>query len=169
MKDTFEELWALENRMHWFDQAVDLYDRKIDILKKHLESLIASNSGQPGRTIRANRGFYFQYWLGAGPFRSEVGLTTDYFSKDHGESNLSPSAVDYFKNQDGMDQGWNKIISRRPGVMDFNDFYKQISSQDLVAYAVCRVSAARDREIKVGIQGNCPFQFFLQWRSTIQQ
>ena len=163
----FEILWRLENRSYWLSEAQELYWKKAETLHKICSVFKASVQRDPKIQSETHSvpafslcdGFSLQYWLGAGSFDGTAGLTFDYFKDHGGEEHIRPSAVDYFTNQDGQDQGWNKIISNRSGVLNFADFYSD--EMESLAYASITIDSKIDQDISVSLYSPSDLKFFV--------
>lgn len=164
-RNKFKILWLKENRNHWLDEAQEIYQTKGELLQSisnHIKNeLMASNStvSDNSKSYESCEGFHLSYWLGAGPFNANAGLDNDYLPSDGGESKIRPAAIDYFQNQKGDHQGWNKIISTRPGMLDFNDFYS--SETTAIAYAAATIDSEIDQNIRAIIKFESPSIFYV--------
>ncbi len=166
LRDDFAHFWRLENRNYWLNVALDFYNQKLEILKQMISDHELSQnpaSTQIRHKMVATDGFYFLYWLGAGPFQNREGMSNDYLLADGGERNIKPAAIDYFVNQDGVHQGWNKIISTRPAELDFSDFYAidGSSPNGLIAYASSSIDSDETTKVQGEFRSSCPCQIFL--------
>ncbi len=169
MKTRFIKYWRIENRDYWLAEAFELYDRRTAIFSKIGKQLCNTTvTKSQMKDLKTSSSFIadshnsIQYWLGAGPFTALHGLDHDYFAQDVGEKNIRPNAIDFFRNQYGKDQGWNKIISNRPGLLDFADFYEPSDSTlPAVAYASSSIEADKARPIRVHLSTGSDTQLFL--------
>ncbi len=168
--DDFISLWKNENRAYWLDEAIKPYKDKIltwQQIKEFLQWVAihgVENIPEDVRLnfdYRASPGFFITYWLGAGPFTAEGSepLATDYFSREGGEKNLRPGAIDYFLTQEDSYKGWDKIISDHPSEMYFSDFYDDAGKN--VAYASIRFEIEEETSVDYELKCSGSFNLFL--------
>ena len=165
----FQQLWKSENRNYWLDEALKTYQDKLATLREiarpyctEKESLTSLQNESRVYSFTAGSNPTLTYWLGAGPFQAERGMDIDYFIRNGGEHTMRPVAIDYFRNQNNQDQGWNKIISNRPGILHFADFYGDTKVNGaLLAYASASIDSEEAREIEASFIAGTPTLLFL--------
>ncbi len=168
LRQRFSHLWFYENRTPWYDDAVELYDCKIDALEAirsmyglKEEQVPDGKSKDAAPAFQIAPGLPMPYWLGAGPFPADdaSGIDVDFFAAEMGEQQTRPGAIDYFLHPSGHHQGWNKIITTRSAQMELTDFYTADPYD--VAYACCQVMCTEPVTIEAQLICDSPYRIFL--------
>ena len=158
LQDSFTKYWFEENRAYWYEEAIKLYEDKISVLTEIPQSQDAHEENRVSR-FAATSSFTMRYFLGAGPFKGD-GFEDDYLLENGGESGIKPAAIDYFQNQSGEDQGWQKIISTRSGEFCLADFYPVDGRDSIIVYAVAHIDLDQAMMIPIEVTSRSPFKMF---------
>ena len=157
LRDSFSKFWFEENRAYWYDKAIKLYGEKISALTEILQSQDLHVRSTVSR-FAATSSFSMCYFLGAGPFKG--GFEVDYLLENEDETGIQPAAIDYFRNQSGEDQGWQKIISTRSGEFCLADFYPVDGRDSIIVYTVAHIDLDQDMMIPIDVTSRAPLKMF---------
>lgn len=165
LKNRLQILWLHENRMHWYDQALEPYKVEIENYSE-LEGLVENAikdfdqghylpSPQDIRlAIYEQEGRYFSYWLTCGPFHieNEYGPKPDFLEPPGGEAEVKPYPGLRFTAENGKEFMWDKYDSPTPAEINLKEYYEK--NTDAVAYAYCRIESPVDKLVKATFGSN---------------
>jgi hexosaminidase len=165
LQNQLKILWLEENKIHWYDQANDYYQKHIiefDMVVSLLESAIADFDeghylpapNQMKLAIEEKSGQYFTYFLMAGPFHidQEYGPKPDFLGDLGGESNTRPIPGLIFTAPDGKQYMWDKYDFPLNDGIDLLGVFEK--NETAVVYAYCQIESPDDRLVKASFGSN---------------
>jgi tetratricopeptide (TPR) repeat protein len=165
LKNRLQILWLKENHMHWYDQAMEPYQDKIEnyadlekLLEKAIEDFDQGHYLPSPQNIRLaiyeQEGRYFSYWLTCGPFHidKEYGPKPDFLKPLGGETEVIPYPGLRFTAENGREYMWDKYDSPTPAEINLKEYYEK--NTDAVAYAYCRIESPVAQNVKATFGSN---------------
>jgi hypothetical protein len=172
LQNRFGVLWLKENRMYWYDRAMEQYQIMIDDftdLQINLEYAIRDfDQGHylPSPTtiqlaIVEKSGTFFNYWLMTGPFHIESpdGPKPDFLIPAGGEESATPTAGLTFTDADGLSRMWDKYDFPPGSEIDLLPVFEK--NTKALIYAYCQIISPDERSVLASMGSNDGIAVFL--------
>ncbi|MFA7420114.1 MAG: glycoside hydrolase family 20 zincin-like fold domain-containing protein [Melioribacteraceae bacterium] len=181
LRNDFEKLWLLENRVYSLNRIIDKYDEKIkqyaevksklnNAIRKNENKIPLLNSDEIGLGITMLPGKYFREWLMITPFDildTQKSSKTDFLREMGGERNAIPKVTQeiFF---DGNKHRWSRTTSPYQDIVSLKETFP-LKQNNAVVYAFATIDSPTDTLVKALVGCDDAVEVFINGDSRFQE